>query len=196
MATAVLRGDAVAYAKTMTTTVTGVWATSDTASVTIGGKTLTVTIGSAVTVTDVAAAVVAAFNGADAVGDETRNFTGDGEPEFNEITASNVAGALTFTGDTAGNDFVLSVSESTAGTGSMGSASVGTSPEGDNALVANNIDTGTLPGAGDTFILEDTDTDLLYNLDSLSGTLTKTEIRSTYTGDLGLPNEASGGYRE
>lgn len=197
MANVEFRGDAVAFAKVVQTTVTGTWATSDVANVTINEKTLAVTIGSSVTVTDVAAAVVAAFNGAAVVNDETRNFTGDEEPDFSEITASNVAGVISFTGDTDGLDFTVTVSETTAGSGSMGTPSTTTAPKGDNALVAENMVGGALPSAADDLTIEASSTDILYSLDSLSGTALGTlYIKGSYTGDIGLRRNNASGYIE
>lgn len=181
-------GGAAAVAEVRDFTIGGTWANADTISVKVGSKTLTVTLGStsAASVTAVAAALVAAFNGAAVTADETRDFTGDEVPEMNEITASANAGALTLTHDTAGVPFTATLSKSST-SGTVSSATVTTAATGPNDWAnAGNWSGGAVPVNSDIVFFEDSAVDVLYGLGQGSLTLAALHIHSTYTGNIGL----------
>ncbi len=194
MATIRWRGDTPAVAQVTEVSVAGTWATNDTATLTINGKDLTVTLGSSVTVGDVVDALVAAVNGADLVNDESRNTTGDQIPEFAEIEASDGGSTLILTGRTAGIPFALSTSESSA-SGTLGSPTDTTNATGPNHWnAAGNWESETIPADGDDVVIENSDVDILYGLDQTGITPASIEIRSSYLGNIGLPdvNESGG----
>lgn len=194
MATLRHRGDAPTVNQVTTIAVTGTWATSDTASLTINGKTLTVTIGTDSAIADVVAAIVAAWNAADSttglVNDESRNVGGDEYPEFFEITASGSASPITLTSDSE-KPFTVTVSESTAGSGALGSPTEATAADGPSHWSAanfRNVSTGAnaLPANSDDVLIEDGSQSILYNLDQSGVTLTSLTIKQGYTGQIGL----------
>ena len=194
MADIVFRGDAVAVAQVTTITVGGTWATSDTVTLTINGKSFTVTLATSVAVADVVAAVVAAWNGATAPNDATRDQTGNNIPEMNEVTASGSASPITLTADTAGKPFTVSVSKSsTAGT--VGSPTNATTNAGPNVIAANNLTGAALPSATDVLTFENSTVDALYDLDAITNTLSVLNIKSNYEAKIGLPR-LNGTYHE
>lgn len=188
MATTLWRGDQAALYQTTTITVSGTWATSDTASLTINGKTITVTVGSDDAVADIAEILGRAVNGAAAKGDETRNTTGNLHGEWSGISASYSGAVLTLTADTAGVPFTVTQSEDTAGDGALGSPSTTVSPAGPNELAAANVSGGSLTPTNNTIVFQASSTSCLYGLDqSSAGTWSELDITSTFTGDIGLP---------
>lgn len=198
MATRSFRGDAVAFYQKGTTTVGGTWADTDTVTCTINQKDLVVTLGAtaASTVSNVAAAIVAAFNGDAITQDETRNFTGDTEDEFANITASANAGVITFLADNLGIPHEITFSE-TSSLGTIGASLTPVdTPQGDEACVAQNFSGDTLPTAGDTIVFEETSTSMKYALDALSGvgTITETKVKDSFLGDIALEESEIEGY--
>lgn len=195
MATKTFRGDAAGLAEVQTIAIGGTWATSDTVSLTMNGKTLTVTIGSDTATTDVVAALVAAWNGAAAVNDESRNITGNLVPEMDEITASADGSNLVLTHDETGVPFTVTVGKSSS-SGTIGSPSVTVAAKGGSLLSADNVSGGSLPTTGDTFVFEDSSVDLLYDLDAITDTLAKLNIKASYTASIGLPRFNVNSYAE
>jgi hypothetical protein len=188
MATRTFRGDVQAVAQVSSITISGVWGTADTATVTINTKSVTVTIGTATATTDVAAAVAAAFNGDALIGDETRNTTGSLITEMAGITALAASSSVTFTADTAGEPHTITVSESTASTGVMGSVTVTTANAGPNNLEADNVTGGSLAAAGNELSFENNTIAVSYGLDqSAAGTWDSLLIPASNTGKIGLP---------
>lgn len=196
MADIAWRGDLQNAEQVTTIAVTGTWGTGDTATLTINGKDLTLTVGTAATIADVVLALVAMVNGAALVGDESRNETGDNVAEWAGITASGTTSPLTLTGDIT-TPFTVTVSESTASTGALGSPAEATAPTSPNTLAAENVTGGTLPGAADTFTLANSSVSMLYGLDqSSAGTLTAVRVPASYTGQIGLKRFNAAGYAE
>lgn len=184
------RGGADAVAQVSTITITGTWATSDTATLTIGGYTLTLTVGTDVTTAAIATALKEMFNG-DAqtgTGDHTFSNTGNEIQPFNEITASVNSSTVTFTHDTEGKPFTLTVGETTAGTGSVGSVSTSTSATGpDFWSEAENWSTGSIPVNSDDVVIDGRGKwDIKYGLDQSSVALTSLTIKNSFTKKIGL----------
>lgn len=190
-------GDALAVAQVSTISVTGTWATADTATLTINGKSLIVTIGAVVTTAGVAAAIVAAWNGDDLVGTESRNTTGDQIPEFNEITATLDGSDIVLTGDVAGTPFTVTVTETTAGDGELDDPVETVAPTGPNHWDnAENWDTGSVPVNSDNVYIENSNIDILYGLNQSGVTVTTLNISQSYTGKIGPLDRNPLGYAE
>lgn len=187
-------GNAIDVADICTITVTGTWATNDTATLTINSKSLVVTLGTPVTVTDVAALIVAAVNSGTRINATTgsSNVGGQTIPEFAELIASNVAGVITLTtrnAASAGKPFqaYLTRSESTAGDGALGAVTSVQAATGKNWWSnANNWSGGSVPANDDTVNFRDCSVDCLYGLPNASKEVT-INIYNSFTGRLGLP---------
>lgn len=200
MATLNWRGNAVAIKDKWTITVANTWATSDTGTVTINGKDLVVTIGSLTTTAQVATTIKEAWESG-AFTDTTASCTPSGGgttiPEMAELTATVSGSTVILTADTAGVPHTISVSESTAGTGTLAIAHT-TSATGpsfwDNT---DNFDTGSLPTTGDTVYI-DRPVSILYGIDQNADTLAAMIITSRFTSAayIGLPVRNSNGYDE
>lgn len=168
--------DAPTVAQVSTHTVADTWATGDTATLTCGTFSVTFTVAGTETVAAVVAGLVAAWNDSTAA-------------PLTEVTASDANPAVTLTADTAGIPFVTTASEDTAGNGTVGAQVDTTANSSPNdASVAANWDTGSVPGAGDDLVLENSDVSILYGLDFSGATLASFTRRSTYTGLIGLPH--------
>ena len=188
MATKRWIGNAIDVAQVTTWTVIDTWATADTVNVTINNKTLTLTVGTASTVTDVATDIAAMINGTAAGTGYTRTETGDNVPEFAKITASNVAGVLTLTADTKGVPFTVTITETTAGDGSITENGDTTAATGKHFFDdADNWDTNAVPVDADDIIVENGDVSILYGLDQSGVTPASIKIKQNYTGKIGLP---------
>lgn len=84
-------GKAIPVREVWTISITGTWLTSETASITINGKTLTLTVGTTATVDQIGADIVDMINGAAANSDESRSALGTAVGEFTGLTAAYVA---------------------------------------------------------------------------------------------------------
>lgn len=202
MATVRWTGAAQDVRQVQTVTAANTWATGDTGTLTINNKSITVTIGSAVTTTDVAAALAAAVNAATydtgLVGDETKNFGGREIPEFTEIMAESSGAVVTLRGRVPGVPFTLTVSENTAGTGTLSTA-VTTAATGKNFLSnAANYSGGAVPSDNDTLVFAKGSVSALYALDHFRTNNIDLNVTITgdWTGQLGLPPVNANGYAE
>ncbi len=163
------------------------------ASVTIG-NTFTITInGKSVTVTATAATV------ANVTGLLTTAFNASEEPEFQEITATDSTTHVTLTADTAGVPFTSS-SGSATGAGSAGhscvTATTTANVSPNDWSNATNWSGAAAPVDNDDVIISDSEVSILYGLAQSSVNLTSLTIRETFTGQIGLPDYTSTGYRE
>lgn len=134
-------------------------------------------------------------------------------PEFAEITAAADGRNVTFTADTAGKPFTLTIdtNESSASPGSATGGGSGTAEQSINHYTKtasagpNHVDDvdnwslNRLPVNGDDVYIEN-GADLLYGLDQLSGvSLTSLSVSQKWTGKIGLPvtnADASSTYDE
>ncbi len=188
-------GNATPIKQVTTIAVTGTWATSDTATLTINGQDLTVTIGSDTAIADVVAAIVAAFNATSAtaslVNDESRNVGGAEIPEFRRITASGTASPITLTADYGGEPFTVTASESTAGSGALGTPSNTTAATGPTHWdQADNWSGGSVPVNSDDVIIDSRAvSSIKHGLDQSAVTLSSLSITSGFgaTLQIGLP---------
>lgn len=203
MANAFWVGGAPVTRQVSTITIANTWAAADVVIMTVGGsKDLRVTIGSAFGVSDVAAALAAAINAADAttglIGNETRNVGGQEILEFFGLEAVAALGVVTITGLVSGQPFTLTASEVTAGTGTATAASVTAATGPNHADNADNWLAGTLPASNDDLYFDRGDVSCLYGLDHFR-TATKSIdliITNDWTGQMGLDPISPGGYAE
>ena len=105
------------------------WATGDTASITINGKTLTLTAGATATVAQVTLDMIDLLNGAAANGTETRSALGTSVGEFSGLTATaGTTGQVILTGPSNGRPIgTVTLTSTTAGDGTW--AAVGGAPD-------------------------------------------------------------------
>lgn len=191
-------GRAVSQAHIVTFTLTGTWAANDTATLTIGGVSLTLTT-DGTTIEEVVDGLVAMVNGANLVASETRNAVGSDHAVWDGITASKSGtDTLVLTADDEGVPFTVTGTETTAGSGAVNSPTTSQAATGPNDVNnADNWSEGSVPSTGDDAYVGDTDVSLLYSLDQLSGnTLTSFTVAANFTGDIGLPKENEDGYTE
>lgn len=180
MSTNIWRGDAQPIAQVTTLTPVSVTA-GDTVTITINRKEYTYTMATSTDATELAA-IAAALE-----------VLGNTITEFGEITWTSSATAVIGTGGTTGAPFTVTASGTVSWT-----VANSTAPSGPNWYsVADNWSTGAVPVDDDIVVFENSDVDCLYGLAQSSVTPEKIIVRSSYTGDIGLPRyNASGGYYE
>ena len=180
MATVIWRGDAAAVAQVERYSVSGVGAPTVGESITFtcGNKTIVVEV------TNSNNASAAAFYGScvTAIGTYDNDI-----PEFAEVTATSDSTYLYLTGPVSGKPFTITATSSGGGLSVSQSTTTTASSPNDVGLAANWVG-GSLPANGDTVIIENTDSSLLYNLDDLASVaLASLQIRQSFTGEIGLP---------
>lgn len=185
MASVAWKSGALAVAQVDTITVAGTWATNDTATITCAGKSITFTVAGVQTAAAVVTGLVAAWNLSTVL-------------EHTEITAADGAGdTITMTADTAGVPFTITVSEVTAGDGTLSNAAT-TANAGPNAWnTATNWDTGAVPVNTNDVTVDLSYGSIYYGLDQSAVTLASLTIWDAGgTGTLGLPQINAAGYAE
>lgn len=171
-------------------TIANTWAANDTITLEIGGVQFVVTIGTLVTTAQVAQTLKEAFNGedlTDTAASYSPNNTGGAIaiPQFSEITASVNGSEVTLTGNTAGKDFDLTCTESTAGSGTATRSSV-TAATGKNWWSnAVNWEDGIVPVDSDDLVFDQGDVDLSRGL-STGIQPASVRVDMGYTGNIGL----------
>lgn len=170
--TIVWRGDApvVRQVDSFTPTVVN----SETYEITINGKSVSYAADSGTTAQEIVEGLQAALAASEI-------------PEFAEITWTEDDAVLYGTGPDTGKPFTATAS----GTGSadLTRAAV-TVASGPNRVVAANFDGAALPANGDTLVVQDSASSLLYSLDALSAvTLAALNILADFSnsGQIGLP---------
>ena len=197
MATKTWIGNAHSVKQINTITVANTWAAGDTATCTINGKDLIVTCGSTTTTTaTVATAIKEAWmsatrlDGTSSSSNATSNFGGQEFGEFSEVTASISGSVVTLIGNEAGNPFVVTVTENTAGTGTATGAASTVCTGNHYWDNADNWDTGTVPANDDIVVFRDSDVSCKFGLPNSDGA-TPLEVTiqqwMSYTGEVGLP---------
>ena len=193
-------GNAVAVKDKWVITVANTWATNDTATVTINGKDLVVTIGANVTTAQIATTIKEAW--------ESNTFTdttascipqggGTSIPEMSLLTATVSGSTVILLADTAGIPHTISVSESTAGSGtlSISNTVVATGPNfWDNV---DNWSGGAVPSSTDD-VTVDRPVSILYGLAQSAVTLTSLTFTERFTSSayVGLLKRNAVGYEE
>lgn len=193
-------GNAVAIKDAWTVTVANTWAAADTATLTINGKDLVVTIGSLVTTAEVAVTIKQAWQ-SEAFTDTTASCSPSGGgttiPEMAELTATVSGSVVTLTADTAGVKHTISVTESTAGTGTATGAHAITATGPSYVDNIDNYAEGAAPaGTEDLYI--DRAVSMLYATDQNAITLNSLNFLPgmTSTAYVGLPFRNANGYEE
>lgn len=194
MATVTWTGNAAAVKQINTITVANTWATNDTATLTMNGKDLVVTIGADTSTTQVAQAIRDAWNASsrlDSEGttDATSNFGGQEFGEYSEATASIDPDSLSvvlITANKAGVPFTLTVTESTAGTGTATGATSQTATGAWHWDNGDNWDGGSAPANDDVVIFRDSAVSCKYGLPNASKEVTL-YVHQSFTGTIGLP---------
>ena len=194
MATRRWLGNAVQITQVDTITVANTWATNDTVTMTINGKSIVLTIKTDTSTANVATAIKEIWNGDTQSGTgahiSTPTFADGGGniiPEFREVTASVSGSVVTLTADTAGKPFVLTVTETTAGSGTASEATA-TAATGKHFFNdTDNWSGSTVPVDSDTVVFDNSDIDCLYAIDQNAVSPEITKIYQSYTGRIGLP---------
>ena len=186
MATKRWIGNAALVAQVDTATVGGTIASGSTFAVGCNGKSLIYTAIGGDTATIVSAAMVAMLN----TNKVTRQV-----PEIAEATASQNGTSFTLTSDRPGVPFTFTYTPGGSGSPSF-SGSTTTSNSGPNVLDAGtNWSGGSAPTTSDDVFFDDSDVDVLYNLDAFTVTFTSVTFTPSFTGKVGL-NQDAGDYYE
>jgi hypothetical protein len=197
MATRNWLGNALAIPEIYTITVGGTWVANETASMTINGKSVILTIGTTVTTAEVATQLSNAWNGSTLGTGYSVNSFGSAIGEFTEARATVSGSVVTITGNTAGNKFTMSVSEtSTSGTLTLNNAQDATGPN-DWANTAN-WSGGSVPVDSDDIVI-DRPVAITDGLDQSSVQPASLTISGRFSGSttrIGLPFRNSNGYEE
>ena len=171
MATTYWTGNAHSVKRIDTVTVANTWAAADTVTLTINGKDLVITCGSTTTTTaTVATAIKEAWmsstrlDGSSASSNATSNFGGQEFGEFREVTASVSGSVVTLIGNEAGKPFTLTVTESTAGSGTATQATSTAATGKHHWDNGDNWSGGSAPANDDTVVFKDSNVSCLYGL--------------------------------
>lgn len=185
-------GGAAAVAQVNTFLFGGTWEADDLIRVIAGNKQKDFTCGSTVTNT-----VVSTLDAAiDAL-------TAGTYPEINStesgVIATSSTATLTLTAQTAGRPFTISLTplevngagadaQTIAGAGVVTTGTAATVNSGPNVWgTALNWDGGVVPASTDTIYIDNTDTDLLWDLDQSAVLPTLLSVALSFTGTIGLP---------
>lgn len=167
------RGDAIAIAQVTTVTI-GTYDATTTYTITINGKNIS-QIGTGGTATTTATALLALLQATTV------------PQEFKEMTWTSAAAVITGTAVTAGKPFTLSTSVS-GGTGTISNSTTTTSSGPNDASIAANWSTGSLPATGDNVYFDAGSSDCKYGLTALSAVNpANVYVLSGFTGNIGLP---------
>jgi hypothetical protein len=180
----------LAVAHVVSFDVANTWAPGDTAILTINGKNLTLTVGTTATTTQIASDLTVMVNGGSANGDEVRSETGNNVGEFARITAAASGSTVTLTGDDKGVPFTVSVSETTAGDGSLANLLTDVAATGPHHFDdADNWSGDAVPADGDDIIFDSGNVDCLYGIAQSSVTPAALVVTRGYSGRIGLPEK-------
>ena len=203
MATRTWLGNAIDIAQKNTVTIANTWATSDTATLTINGKSLVVTIGSLVTTAQVAPTIQQAVEGisfTDTTASVTPTDGKDDFPELAEYDATVSGSVVTLIGKVKGKPITLTAAYTTAGSGTATAAAVTAGTGRNDFANADNWSDETVPVTGGIIVFDSQggSTSCLYNLAAGFANAT-IFINKGFTGNIGLPNRHGnliGGYSE
>lgn len=202
MPTNILRSDAPDIVQEVEFVLANAWVAAETITLTIDDIDLVLTIGTAVTIPDVLDNLVVMVSGSGSFGagySSARNVRGNATGVFSEVTATeDDVDTLTFTARVAGKPFTVSKATTSAAGTIVQTTTVANSSKSDweNAL---NWSLGIVPVAADDVILEESNIDMLFNLDQSAVAHNSITVRQSFTGRLGLPeinNDGSIAYAE
>ena len=192
-----------------TITIANTWAADDTIVLAINNASITVTVGTDVATTDVAQIIVRAINASsdeeNLLNDEQRTRGGQELPEFTDVEArinpsnasqvlveSRVAG-VPF--ETTSGTSALSVTETTAGTGTATEALAVSATGREHFDNTANWSSGSLPTTGDRIFFE-SGPSCRYGLENTVDNLTVYVTSGYGSADIGLPRLNPAGYDE
>lgn len=195
MATVRWQGKAANITQVDTITVANVWAEDDTATLTINGNDVVCTVGSDDSTATVAQLIRDAINASSYAADAT---TGDYNvgaqeiPEFTDVkaeilsTATNVVRVIA---KTPGKPFTLSVTESTAGTGTAAETTLVAATGRHFWDNGDNWTGGSVPTSSDTIVFDSGNVSCKYGLPTAATNLDPVAVKVGlgFTGHLGLP---------
>lgn len=181
-------GGAAAVSQVQTFTFAGTWEVGDLIRVTIGSKVWDYAVTST-TIATFLPLFVTAYNALDS----------SDYPEMAELTAASSSPALTFTADTAGKPFTITLTPLESGGGAAdaqtiegaGTATTGTATTAsagpNDWSTAANWSGSAVPTSSDSVYLENSDDDILYGFAQSAVTLPVFAIAASFTGTIGLP---------
>lgn len=186
-------GYAVPVPQITTSTVSGTWATNDTATLTINSKDLVVKVGTPTTTADVATLITNAFNATDRLNAATgsSNVGGQSIPEFAEIIASVSGSVITFTHrskEYIGEPFTITVADTSA-SGTLGSPTTTQAATGPNDWAnVDNWSLGVAPDSATNTVanFRNGKVDCLDNLPNNSLEI-QINVYNSYEGRIGRP---------
>jgi hypothetical protein len=192
MATKIWLGHALNTRQVDTITIANTWAQNDTMTITIDNIAFVVTIGTLVTTAQVATTIKQAFNGetlTDTSASCVPTITQGGAQtmgQFAEIVASVSGSVVSLTSRTDGVPFTVSVSESTAGSGTATLAAEATASTGKwHASDPDNWNTNGVPADNDTVVFDQGAIGPKYEL-NLACQPAEIRIPKSFTGAIGL----------
>ncbi len=181
-----------------TITVANTWTAADTVTLTIDNVDFVITIGSLITTAQVATTIYQAFMGValtDTTASATISSSDSGAtsiPQFSEFTISTAPSSTVVTllssqsGALSGKPITMTVTESTASTGTATGAVSVTSTSQYHADQADNYSGNAVPADNDTLVFDEGSIDCRYLLSLACQPLVINKTKK-YTGNVGLP---------
>jgi hypothetical protein len=114
-------------------------------------------------------------------------------PEFSQFTFSSSGAVITATGPSDGRPVSITWGGTATLTGTSAAASAKSPHDASDGV---NWSTGSAPGNGDTAVFENGSVDCLYNLSAFTSNTLAVVKRSSYGGQMGLPDTNPLGFPE
>lgn len=189
-------GAALPLAQIETITIANTWAANDTLTVTCNGRDIVLTIGTTATTTQIATELAAALGSTSTSLGTGYSVTerGPNIAEFREFvsgeTAPTASGStVILTGRTKGKPFTISVSEVTAGSGTVSTTTTRAATGPNHFDNVDNWSGGSVPVDSDDIVFDSGNVDCLYQLSNSAITPTSITITQGYTGKIGLARQ-------
>jgi hypothetical protein len=181
MASNYFRGDAQDVAQVTTLTIGGTAANGQVYTVTANRKEISYTADGSDTNTTIAESLLELL-------------TASSIPEFQLATFTQSGAVITATASTAGRPFVFT--SGATGTGTFVTATTTASKGHWHWDDPDNWSAGTIPAATEDIFIENVSTDILYGIDQNGVALATLNIGASFTGKIGLKDQAAEGYTE
>jgi hypothetical protein len=191
MATPGFINNALAIAQVETLTVANTWATNDTATVTVNGRTITLTVGTTATTAQIATELATVLSGTSTASlgaAYSANARGQDIPEFREFTAVASSSTVVLTGVTKGKPFTVTTGETTAGSGTLSRATTIAASGPSHFTGVGNWSTGSVPVDSDDVVFSNGIGELKYAIDQNGVTPASIKIFQSFAGKIGLKN--------
>jgi hypothetical protein len=193
MATQRWTGGALPLAQIETITIANTWAANDTLTVTCNGRDIVLTIGTTATTTQVATELAAALASTTTALGTGYSVTerGPNIAEFREFCSGDTVpvasgSTVVLTGKTKGKPFTISVSESTAGSGTVSTTTTRAATGPNHFDNVDNWSGGSVPVDSDDIVFDSGNVDCLYQISQSSVSPASITITQGYTGKIGL----------